>query len=419
MSSPPRRETLDVKRARRLALAQAGFLKPQWVGQPTRAKGSGLRARRAALTTIRRFGYLQLDTVSIAGARSHAIVLLSRIEGLEREFPEQLLERTDALEDQELFEGWGHEASWMPMELYPAFAFRREAMRSHSWVGPVLTEHRAMADELLRRIDSEGPLRSADLEGSGAGEWWGFKLSKRVANCLWFVGELAIAERQRFQRTYDLPERVLPTAALDASLTLHESLRLLLGKALDGHGWATVGTLADTFRLRNLRPQIQRALDSLVEGGQVVACDLVGEDKVTRGFVRPEHLELAERLARSRPGVEDVRLLSPFDPLIWDRARTQVLFDFEQLLEIFKPADQRRFGYYCLPVLAGERLIGRVDLKAERKQGVLRVLSKHVEDPDRLRWGARRRPLGLQDMERLIEVAVERFSRSVGLEVAC
>ena len=412
------RASLDLRRARRLALARAGFLKPDWVGQPSRARGSGKRARHAALATIRRLGYLQLDTVSIAGARSHAIVLLSRIEGLDRDFPEQLLRRPRGDEEPALFEGWGHEASWMPLELYPALEFRRQAMRTHQWVGPVLDEHRAMADELLRRIESEGPLRSVDLEGSGAGEWWGFKLSKRVANCLWFVGELAIAERHRFQRTYDLPERVLPKATRDDRLSLDESLRLLLGRALDGHGWATVGTLADTYRLRNLRPEITAALDGMLESGEIVACDLMTGDRPIKGFARPEHLELADRLARARPSLEDARLLSPFDPLIWDRARTGLLFDFEQVLEIFKPAKQRRFGYYCLPVLAGERLVGRVDLKAERQDGILRVLSKHVEDPDRIWRGARsRRPTaaGLGD---LIGVAVERYARGVELEVA-
>ena len=416
--STSKTESLDLRRARRLALAVAGFLKPEWVAQPTRAKGRGLRARRAALATIRRFGYLQLDTVSIAGARSHAIVLLSRIAGLDRHFPEELLGRTAPGDEPALFEGWGHEASWMPLELYPAFEFRREAMRHHRWVGPVLDEHRETADELVRRIADEGPLRSVDMEGSGAGEWWGFKLSKRVANCLWFVGELAIAERNRFQRTYDLPERVLPRSTLAARLSLTESLKLLLGHALDGHGWASVGTLADTFRLRNLRAEITQALDELLEEGQIARCELRTRDRALDGFVRPGHLELAERLHLTRPRLEDARLLSPFDPLIWDRPRTQLLFDFEQVLEIFKPAPQRKYGYYCLPVLAGERLVGRVDLKAERREGRLQVLSRHLEDPDRLWRGQRGRRPTVADLERLVGAATERFAHSVDLEVA-
>lgn len=369
-------ESIDQKAARRLALARAGLLKPRLTGLPARAVGRGLRARKAALEVIRRFGYLQLDTVSIAGARSHAIVLLSRLEGLHREVPEKLLQP-----EAPLFEYWGHEASWLPMDLYPVFAFRRRAFRAHPWWGDLLKAHPELADGILRRIRDEGPLRSLDLEGAGSRGWWDLKPAKKVASALWSSGVLAIRERKNFQRSFDLAERVIPADLREREVPLGDALKTLLLRALDGHGWARTGTLTATWRLRNVQREVAAALGELVDEGQIVPCVLdVGRGKRQQGWIRPRDLELAERLRRVRPRRDRGVLLSPFDPVLWDRPRVQTLFEFEQILEIFKPAAQRVYGYYCLPVLAGERLVGRYDLKARRKDGTLEVLALHHED---------------------------------------
>ncbi len=366
---------LSIREARRLALARAGLLKPEWTGLPQRAGGRGAAARRSARKIIERFGYLQLDTVSIAGARSHVIVLLSRLDGFAPGHGEELLQAGAPL-----FEYWGHEASWIPLELYPAFEFRRQAFRHHPWWGDIVGTHPKVARDLRRRIRAEGPLRSVDMEGRGSRGWWDLKIAKKVATALWSSGELGILERKNFQRAYDLAERVIPEPLRSQPLGEAESLELLLLKALDGHGWATTGTMAATWRLRNRRKAIAAALERLVDKGAIVRCGLENPDgRPTPGWIRPGDRELAARLRRVRPRRDRGVLLSPFDPVLWDRARVKRLFDFEQILEIFKPASKRIYGYYCLPVLAGEDLIARMDFKADRKKGVLRVLRCRFE----------------------------------------
>ena len=360
---------------RRLALARAGLLKPEWTGFPCRARGRGKHARRAAHEVIRRFGYLQLDTVSIAGARSHVIVLLSRLEGMAPDLGETLLQPGEAL-----FEYWGHEASWIPLDLYSAFEFRRRAFRQHPWWGDLIGAHPDVARKLRRQIRAHGPLRSLDMEGRGSRGWWDLKIAKKVATALWSSGELAIRERRNFQRSYDLATRVIPEDVRSKRRSPNAAIETLLLKALDGHGWATTGTLAATWRLRNRNAQTTAALDRLNEQGAVVKCGLAnGDGRPTPGWIRPEDLLLAARLTAVRPRRDRGVLLSPFDPVLWDRPRVKRLFDFDQVLEIFKPAAQRVYGYYCLPVLAGERLVARFDLKADRKQGTLRVVSCRFE----------------------------------------
>ena len=243
-----------------------------------------------------------------------------------------------------------------------------------------MREHPQVARDLRRRIRDEGPLKSVDMEGRGSRGWWDLKVMKKVATALWSSGELAIRERRAFQRSYDLAERVIPDALREHPLSRRDALPVLLLRALEGHGWASTGTLAATWRLRNLRVPLADALARLVRQGDIVPCALAHDDgRRTAGWVRPSDLELAATLERVRPRQDVGVLLSPFDPVLWDRTRVQRLFDFDQVLEIFKPAPQRVYGYYCLPVLAGEHLVARFDLKADRKRGSLRVLSVRFE----------------------------------------
>jgi uncharacterized protein YcaQ len=398
--------TLTPRAARRLALARAGLLSPETTGLVRRARGHGPTAFAAARAVVERFGYLQLDTVSVAGARSHAIVLLSRLEGLDPAVGEELL-RPGA----PLFEYWGHEASWIPMALYPAFEFRRREFRHHPWWGDIVGKHPKVAADLRRRIREDGPLRSSDMEGRASRGWWDIGVTKRVAAALWSSGELAIRERRGFQRTYDLAERVIPEPLRRQPLPAAEALEALLLQALDGHGWATTGTLAATWRLRNRKTELERALRRLREKKAILPCTLAPAAGAPRagGWIRPADLELAGRLESARPRADRGVLLSPFDPVLWDRARVARLFGFDALLEIFKPAPRRLYGYYCLPVLAGERLVARVDLKAERAKGRLRILSAHYEDAAP---ATRRR-----DRE-ATRTAVDRYASALGLEPA-
>jgi uncharacterized protein YcaQ len=398
-------DTLSIRAARRLALARAGLLTPERTGLPRRARGRGPSAFAAAEAVIGRFGYLQLDTVSVAGARSHTIVLLSRLEGMDAAVGEGLL-RPGA----PLFEYWGHEASWIPLSLYPAFEFRRREFRRHPWWGDLVGENPKVASELRRRIREDGPLRSAEMEGRGSKGWWDLGVMKRVASALWSSGELAIRERRNFQRTYDLAERVIPEELRRRPLSTADGLEALLLTALGGHGWATTGTLAATWRLKNRKAELVASLRRLQDKGAVLACALESSDgSPTMGWIRPADRELAARLERARPRDDTGVLLSPFDPLLWDRSRVARLFGFEALLEIFKPAPQRLYGYYCLPVLAGEHLVARVDLKADRKRGALRVVSAHFEKA--------RATVAKRDRQ-AARAAVDRYAGALGLKAA-
>lgn len=396
-------DSISIRQARRLALARAGLLPRRWSGLPGRGRGRG---RSAALEVIDRFGYLQLDTVSIAGARSHALVPMSRIENFDAALGEELLRPGEPL-----FEFWGHEVSWIPLDLWPVFAFRRRRFRdAHPWWGDLVGEHPQVADRLLGRIRDEGPLRSADMEGASGKGWWDLKLAKRVATALWSSGVLAIRERRAFQRSYDLTERVIPDEIRESETPEDDAIATLLLRALDGHGWATTGTLASTWRLRNRGPQLRSILRRLESEGSIVACTLEDDGGGRTGWIRPRDLELAHGLDRIRPRSDTGVLLSPFDPVLWDRARVESLFGFEQILEIFKPAAQRKYGYFCLPILAGETLIGRVDLKADRDRGRLRVLSLLFEST------GTDRPAHTEEA-RAARTALERHARQVKLRL--
>ena len=188
-----------------------------------------------------------------------------------------------------------------------------------------------------------------------------------------------------------------------------DGIEVLLLKALDGHGWATTGTIASTWRLRNRAKEIAATLHRLVEKGKIAPCGLeTPKGRPTPGWIRPQDRQLAARLESVRPRADRGVLLSPFDPLLWDRPRVRRLLDFNQVLEIYKPAPKRIYGYYCLPVLSGERLVARIDLKADRKRGVLRVLSCSFEGTNNSR------PAAVQDGE-AVRVALSRYADALEL----
>ena len=394
-------ESISVAQARRLALSGAGLLAPRRLGLHERAGARPARARERCHRIIEHFGYLQLDTVAVSGARTHSIVLASRLEGLDASLGETLL-----APGAPLFEYWGHEASWLPLSLYPCFAWRRREYQVHPWWGDALGEHPEVARSLVRRIESEGPLRSLDLEGRSGGGWWNLKLTRRVAEALWTAGRLAVRERRSFQRSFDLVERVIPDEVRSRRVSTAVAFDTLLLRALAGHGWASAGTLAATWRLVKRRNLIDDSLRRLQEMGRIRPCALRTEGRTAPGWIRAEDLERIPELERLRPRRDRGVLLSPFDPLLWDRARVQTLFDFEQRIEIYKPASQRRYGYYCLPVLAGDQLIGRVDLKARRAEGKLDVLSVHFESAS---------PTPRE--RHALRGALERFAASVALRL--
>jgi uncharacterized protein YcaQ len=403
---------ISLKAARRLALARAGLLPTKLSGLPARAagpRGRGKRTQDAIAKVIDRFGYLQLDTISVAGARTQSIVLCSRLAGMDASLAEELLQP-----GQPYFEYWGHEACWLPMSMYPYFEFRRQEFRVHPWWGDIITANRKAADALLARIRDEGPLRSMELEEEpgvkrSSEGWWETKLSKRIAEALWSSGELAIRERRNFHRIFDLAERVIPAEVYDVQASDADSMDTLLLRALAAHGWATTGTLAATWRLRNRRPAIQASLERLHESGVIAPCELHDRKDQVAGWIRTQDLETAALVESYRLHALHPVLLSPFDPVLWDRARVARLFGFEQVLEIYKPQPIRQYGYYCLPVLSGEWLVGRVDLKSHRQEGRLEVRAWHREKPPRGKTEG--------DVDEAVSNALQRYATSVGLEL--
>ena len=369
--------SLAIAAARRLAVAGQGF-----AGS---AAAPGTPAR--ILSVLRRLSCVQLDSIS-AVERSHRIVLACRAGPYPRDAEWKLVRQGKA------FETWAHEACLLPIEDYPLFRYRMRVRRVHHWFGPVIDSDPALARSVLAAVRERGPLRSRDFEGGGGGGMWNWKPAKRMLDALWTAGELAIAGREQFQRLYDLPERVIPRRYLEARVPgERQFVRAAALRAVQARGVLTAAGIVDHYRLRGGVAGVRPHLDDLVARGELRRLEL--EDGGAPVYVAGRGTLDAE--------VPDVAvLLSPFDNLLWDRAFAVRLFRFQHLIEVYKPGPQRRFGYYVLPLLVGDRIVGRADLRSDRSRGVLRILAFHKEA------GARR------DAGRL-EEAVGRLAADIGL----
>jgi uncharacterized protein YcaQ len=353
-------ETLSHKQARRIALAAQGFAdnRPE---KPT---------RRHLTALIERLALLQIDSVNVV-SRSHYLPLFSRLGA----YPRPLLEDLAWGRKPALFEYWGHEASLMPLDLQPLLRWRMEDARQGVgvWKGVAkfLAEHRPFIDKALAAINERGPLSAGELElgERGQGGWWGWSEAKRATECLFWAGELTTATRRgTFERVYGLPEEVLPKAIWSAPTpSRDEAHRVLLRRAARALGVATERDLRDYFRMGVA--DARRGVAELAESGDLVPVEV-------EGWGQPAYLAPDVRRPRK---ITANALLSPFDNLIWFRERAERLFDVRIRLEIYTPAAKRTHGYYVLPFLQGEAITARVDLKADRKAGVLRVLSTHRE----------------------------------------
>lgn len=355
------RLTLSRSEARRLAIQASGLAR----------RRQGTPGRHQVLRAIARLNLLQMDSVSIV-ARAHYLPLFSRLGS----YAPALLDEAAWGRRRSLFEYWAHEASLLPLSLHPLLRWRMARAQAGQGIYAGLAEFARERPEAiaraLTRIRSEGALVASDLEGSrGAGGWWGWSEAKRALEWLFWAGHVTTAERRSFARVYDLTERVLPTRVLDEPTPpedeAHRRLLLLSAQAL---GIATAGDLRDYFRL-NAADAAPR-LAELVEAGTLLPVAVEGWSQT--GYLSVEAAETTVRLARNRPA-----LLAPFDPLVWHRPRVERLFGFRYRIEIYTPATLRQHGYYVLPFLLGDRLVARVDLKAERAQGCLRVLATHGE----------------------------------------
>ncbi len=366
-------QQLSIGQARRIALAAQGFGEPR----PTGAVTSRHLARVLERTRV-----LQLDSVNVL-ARAHYLPMFSRL----GPYPTAVLDAAAGLGEvasraerdgtrtrgpRRLFEYWTHVAALTPVELHPYLRWRMARARAMQGVWPGIKRIASESPDLIAWVREEvaarGPVTSAEIEGDlprpAKVDWgWNWTDAKLALEWLFHTGEVVVAGRTNaFVRRYDLPDRVLPRAVVDTPTPSEpDAIRELVRLAARSLGVAAEPELRDYFRLKGLR--FTRALAELVEEGAV--------QPVTVAGWRPRaYLYTGARVPRN---VDVATLVSPFDPLVWERSRTQRLFDFHYRIGIYTVAEQREYGYYALPFLLGDTLVGRVDLKADRKAGVLQV----------------------------------------------
>ncbi|MGY2003932.1 winged helix-turn-helix domain-containing protein [Blastococcus sp. SYSU DS1024] len=353
-------ERLPAALARRIALAAQGFAEPR----PVAAVGT-----RQLRRLTERLAVVQIDSVNVL-SRSHYLPAFSRLGPYPREALDGLANRRH-----DLFEYWAHEASFLPVRLHPFLRWRMAAVQQEAW-GSMTRVHRERPEyvaSLLERVRRDGPLRASELQEerpNRPGSMWNWHAGKGALEYLFFTGALTASRRTAgFERVYDLPERVLPAEVLGAPTPERpEAVRELVRTASRALGVATETDLRDYFRLTPA--DARTAISELTDAGELLPVEVAG-------WGRPAWLDPAARRPR---WIRARALLSPFDSLVWERPRVERIFGFRYRLEIYTPAQQRVHGYYVLPFLLGDRLVGRVDLKADRKAGVLRVQAAHAEE---------------------------------------
>jgi uncharacterized protein YcaQ len=360
---PRPRERLSLAAARRVALAAQGFADPLPTGDVT---------RRHLRRVLSRTNLLQMDSVNVF-QRAHYLPAYSRLGSYDMGLIERMAYRGRP-SSRELFEYWGHEASLLPVGLHPLLRWRMERARNleEGWGGMLraMRERPEFVAEVLRMVRERGPVGAGEIrEGErNKGTWWSWDETKIALEFLFWSGQVATAGRRSFERLYDVPERVLPPDILNAPTpSRQDAQRELIRLSARAHGVATERDLRDYFRLDV--QHARAAVASLVEAGELLPVQV-------EGWRQPAYLWPAAAVPRR---VTRSALLSPFDPLVWERARTERLFGFTYRIEIYVPAPKRVYGYYVLPFLYDEALSARVDLKADRKAGVLRVLAAWLE----------------------------------------
>jgi uncharacterized protein len=372
-------ETIPAAQLRRFVVAHQGYT-------TRRRRGTA----REVFEAVRRLSCVQLDSISTV-ERSHRIVLSSRVGNYPRATVSRLLR------EGKLFEYWAHEACLLPIEDWPLFRHRMTERHIHHWFGPVIDGDPELCAKVLGEIRERGALGSRHFEGAGSGGMWNWKPAKRMLEALWTAGRLAVAGRDGFQRLYDLPERVIPAELLDKPAPNEaEWLRGLALRAVRARGALTEFGIKEHYRLRGGVARLRPHIDALVAEGLLrrLAVDDSG----------PQVLVPAEAALDAEPS--GAVLLSPFDNLLWDRDFARRVLGFDHLIEVYKPQPERVYGYYVLPLLRGDRIVGRADLKSDRKAGTLRVLAFHRETGVR-RSGALDEALGR---------ALERLAQPLGLD---
>ncbi|SHG59891.1 winged helix-turn-helix domain-containing protein [Massilia sp. CF038] len=356
---------LSQSSARALHLAAQGML------QPRRRKA----AKVDVLEAIVRMGVLQIDTISVV-ARSPYLVLWSRLGDYDQDW------LGEHLAEGALFEYWAHEACFVPIDDYRLLRHRMLDPSAMGWKYSAtwMRERAAEVQAVLAHIRQHGPTRSSDFERTDgqSGGWWEWKPEKRSLEVLFTSGALMIAKRHNFQRIYDLAERVHPSWDDTQLPPMEETRRHLALKAVRAMGLARAGWVPDYYRTR--RPHAD--LEALVADGSLLRARVQGWDDAV--YIHAEHQALAEQAAAGALTPTLTSLLSPFDPIVWDRRRALELFNFDYRLECYTPAPKRRYGYFVLPILRRGVLVGRVDAKAHRREGVFELKLIELEAGVRL-----------------------------------
>jgi uncharacterized protein YcaQ len=371
--------TISLTALRRLTIAAQGY-----------ASRSRAGSARDVDATIRRLSCVQLDSIS-AVERSHRIVLSSRAGS----YPETVVSRL--LATGRIFEYWAHEACLLPVEEWPLFVSQMK-QGGRKWYGDVGETHPHLADEILSEIRERGPLGSRHFEGTSEAGMWSWKPAKAMLDRLWNHGDLVIAGRSGFQRLYDLPERVIPKEVLDAPVPAEtERLRSLAAKAVAARGALTEAGVVEHWRLKGGSARIRPVIDALV-------ADRILERVAVEDGGAPVIVAAGADLDQPKPSA--AVLVSPFDNLLWDRPFARRVLGFDHLIEVYKKEHERQYGYYVLPFVWRDRIVGRADLKSERGEGTLVVKAFHRED------GVR----GSAALDDALDRALDRLRRTCGLE---
>jgi uncharacterized protein YcaQ len=354
-------DSLSTAQARRIALVSQGFRDPRHA-RPT---------MRTFDRTLARTGVLQVDSVNVL-QRAHFMPLYSRM----GPYDVDLLRRAVEGRPRRLVEYWAHVQALMPVELWPAMHHRMERYRAQrgKWGSEGVTEE--LMASLVAEIRDRGPSTARELDDGlprSKDHWgWNWSTTRRALDAMFSGGEVAIARRNsQFECVYDVPERVLPAGIIDAPTpTPEEAARELVRRAAIAHGVGTEQCLRDYYRMGVAEARL--ALHELVDAGELVPTTI-------EGWRRPAYLHHQYAVGPIPRRVGARALLSPFDPVVWERERALRIFGFDYRIEIYVPAPKRQYGYYVLPFLLGDRIVGRVDLKADRRTGTLLVQSAHAE----------------------------------------
>ena len=355
-------QTISPALARRVALAAQGFGRPAPAAVGIRQLG----------TLVERLGLLQIDSVNVF-ERSHYVPAFSRL----GPYDKAQLDRLTSGATPRLTEYWVHEASLIPIDDWPLFRWRMQAYRDKAAADDAhwSRDNAPMLAWLLGELAANGPMRASAIEhdaNTKRGPWWGWSDVKIGLETLFRWGDVVSGGRERFERIYALPEQVFSTALLDREVSAADAHRSLVAQAARAHGIGTVSDLADYFRLRT--EPTRAAIAELEDAGELIAVQVPGWGR--GGAPGAAWLHRDARLPRR---MDAAAVLSPFDPVVWERARALRLFGFHYRIEIYTPKEQRKFGYYVLPVLLGDTVVGRVDLKNDRQAGVLRVQASWAE----------------------------------------